>query len=121
MIKKYLYQILPSLIILSIFFVFFYSPQNQAAKKKIQEINLLNKRLKKQNDSIFLEIQSYEDDLKKSDEIIESLMEDDFLLKEKIKTLNKNLTQIKSKYEQANNHANHFDSSRIQEYFSNIQ
>jgi peptidoglycan hydrolase CwlO-like protein len=121
MIKKYLFQLLPSIIVLSIFFIFFYSPSNQMARKSIKELNVLNQSLKRANDSIILEIKSYEDDLNKSDEIIQSFMEEDGLLKKKLNSLNNKLTNLKSKYEEANSHSNNFDSSRIREYFSNIE
>lgn len=120
MIKKYLYQLLPSIIILGIFFVFFYSPSNKVGREKVQELNILNKRLKKTNDSIYLEIQKYKSDMTKSDEIIETLMEEEGMLREEIETLNIKITKIKGKYEKANNHANSFDSAAIRQYFSNL-
>lgn len=120
MIKKYLIQILPSIIILGLFFVFFYSPSNKESKRKIQELNLLNKQLKKANDSIRNEIVEFTSDMEKSDEIIKTLMEEEYLLKDKVNTLNSKITNLKSKYEEANNHANNFDSSAIKQYFSNL-
>ena len=121
MIKKYLYQLLPSVIIISLFFVFFYSPSNQANKQKIKELNLLNERLKKANDSIYLEIEEYQDDIDKSNAIIESMTKEDNLLKDKVNSLNNKITKLKSKYEEANSHANNFDSSLIRGYFSNLE
>lgn len=120
MIKKYLLQILPSFIIISLFFIFFYSPSNKAARKEIQELNLINKRLKKSNDSIRLEIVQYKDDMAKSDEIIMTLMEEDHLLRDEVNELTDKITNLKSKYEKANTHANGFDSSAIKQYFSNL-
>ena len=91
------------------------------ARKSIKELNIINQNLKRANDSVMLEIKSYDDDIKKSDEIIQTLMEEDWLLKDKVNSLNSKITQIKSKYEEANSHSNNFDSSRIREYFSNIE
>jgi len=120
MIKKYLIQILPSVIIITLFFVFFYSPSNKAARKEIQELNLLNKRLKKSNDSILLEIVQYKDDMAKSDEIIMTLMEEDHLYRDEINELTDKITNLKSKYEKANKHSNALDSSAIKQYFSDL-
>jgi uncharacterized coiled-coil DUF342 family protein len=120
-IKKYLIQILPSIIIISLFFIFFYTPSNREAKKKIQELNLMNKRLQKANDSIQNEIVSFQEDLQKSDEIIESLFQEENVLKDKILKLNSQLTNIKSKYEKANNHSNDFNSNDIKRYFSDLE
>ena len=121
MIKKYLIQILPSIIIVSLFFVFIHVPNNKEAKQKIKELNLINKQLKERNDSIQVEIGKFQEDMVKSDEIIKTLMEEDFLLKEKVSTLNNKITNLKHKYEEANSHANNFDSSAIKQYFSNIE
>jgi predicted nuclease with TOPRIM domain len=120
MIKKYLIQFLPSIIIISLFFIFFYSPSNKEAKKQIKELNLLNKRLGKANDSILVQINKYESDLNKSDEIIKSLFEEDAKLKDKMININSQLTTLKSKYEKANNHSNDFNSIDIERYFSNL-
>ncbi len=121
MIKKYLFQLLPSIIIISLFFVFIHVPNNKEAKQKIKELNLINKQLKERNDSIQVEIGKFQEDMVKSDEIIKTLMEEDFLLKEKVSTLNNKITNLKSKYEEANSHANNFDSSAIKQYFSNLE
>ena len=121
MIKKYLIQILPSIIIISLFFAFIHVPNERASKKRIKELNLINKQLKQKNDSIQVEIVKFQEDMVKSDEIIKTLMEEDFLLKEKVNTLNNKITNLKHKYEEANSHANSFDSSAIKQYFSNLQ
>ena len=120
MIKKYLIQILPSIIIISLFFIFFYSPSNKEARKRIQELNLENKKLQKANDSILVEIGYNNLDLERSDEIIESLFKEEADLKDKMNNLNSQLTTLKSKYEKANSHSNDFNSNDIKRYFSNL-
>jgi predicted nuclease with TOPRIM domain len=120
MIKKYLIQILPSIIIVSLFFIFFYSPNNKEAKRQIKELTILNKRLQKANDSILVKIEYYNLDLDRSNEIIQSLYKEDAILKDKVLLLNSELKTLKSKYEKANNHSNNFSSNDIKRYFSNL-
>ncbi len=120
MIKKYLIQILPSIIIISLFFIFFHAPRNREAKKRIQELNLQNKHLKKVNDSVLLEIVEYENDLIEADEMIKSLFENDYTLRQKVLILDSDLKILKSKYEKANKHSNNYNSADIKKYFSDL-
>jgi peptidoglycan hydrolase CwlO-like protein len=81
---------------------------------KNDSLLLANQKIKKSNDSITI-------NLAKSDLVIESLNKKDDLLKEKVAQLNNKIQSLKGKYEEANNHANNFNTLDIQRYFSELK
>ena len=116
MIKKYFLLALPSIIIISLFYLF--KPSNQEINAKIKALKEENKMLKKANDSIFLSIKGLEKIKEDADHKIVLLEKEEEKQKEKIQEVNNKLTQLKHKYEKANNHSNNFSSDDVQRYFS---
>ena len=110
-------MILPSVIIISLFYVLI-KPNNSADNKKLNELKRNNIILQNKNDSIFLVIQSLEKLKIQADLNIEKLRNQEKINIEKIKSINLKLKNIKYKYEKASNHSDNFSSVDVQRYFS---
>ena len=119
-IKKYFVQILPSLLIISAFFIFTKSDFDKKSKIELKRLKAENDSLAKVNDSIFEKIITYEEDMKAQDEIIKSLFEENYSQQEELKNLKKDIKTIQAKYEKAKSHSDHFSSADITRYFSDL-
>jgi hypothetical protein len=114
--KKYFLMILPSVIIISLFYIL--KSNNSADNKKLNELKINNIILQNKNDSIFLVIQSLEKLKIQADLNIEKLRNQEKINIEKINSINLKLKNIKYKYEKASNHSDNFSSVDVQRYFS---
>lgn len=120
LIKKYALEVLPTIIILSFFYIFTQGDYDEKAKDEIKKLKLENQGLKKTNDSIFATIKTFEDDISKQDEIISHLFNEQESFYKTLDSLDLALTKTKQKYEKATNHSNNFSSTEISKYFSNL-
>ena len=86
--------------------------------EEIKSLKKQNASLKLQNDSIFLNIKKLESQASVLDNQIIDLKnsEADYVLK--LNTVNKEISKIKKKYEEANSHSDNFTTIQIQQYFS---
>jgi uncharacterized protein YxeA len=114
--KKILLIALPSIIIISLFYLL--KPNNGEINKQIKALQEENKLLKKQNDSIFVSIKGMEKLKDESDHKIAVLEKDEARQMEQLKSVNTKLTQLKHKYEKASNHSANFSSDDVQRYFT---
>lgn len=112
---KYFLKILPSVIIISLFYIL---KPNIADNKKLNELKKQNIILQNKNDSIFLVIQSLEKLKIQADLNIEKLRNQEQINIEKLNSINSKLTNLKYKYEKAYNHSANFTSIDVQRYFS---
>jgi DNA helicase IV len=114
--KKILLMALPSIIIISLFYVF--KPNNGEINKQLKALKEENKMLKKQNDSIFVSIKQLDKLKDEADQKIALLEKDEARQTEQLKSVNTKLTQLKHKYEKASNHSANFSSDDVQRYFT---
>lgn len=119
-VKKYLTPLIPSVVVIGIFFTLFHDDFNRDSKAQMKELKRLNDSLLTANTKILSEISQSQADSEKQDEIIRVLWEESFLLKEQIGGLKNELRNVKSQYEKANTHSDNFTSNDIQRYFSNL-
>lgn len=115
MIKNVLLMILPSLIILSLWYILVPSSKY---KDEIKQLNAKNDSLRSANIDLRKNIVANEKLLVASDERIDELKKQDEILKSKVHTLNTNISNLKHHYEKANSHSNNFTTIDIQRYFS---
>jgi septal ring factor EnvC (AmiA/AmiB activator) len=120
-IKKYGIQILPSILIISAFYLFTRSDFDKESKMELKRLRAENDSLAVVNDSIFNEISLYQHDLDSQDSIIALLMDETQTQQEELKELKKDLKTIRVKYEKAKNHSDHFSSADISSYFSDLK
>lgn len=114
--KKYFLMILPSVIIISLFYIL--KPNNSADNKKINELKKQNIILQNKNDSIFLVIENLERLKIQADLNIEKIRKQEDINIKKINSINLKLTNLKYKYDKASNHSANFSSVDVQRYFS---
>jgi len=114
--KKIFLMALPSIIIISLFYIF--KPNNGEINKQLKALQEENKMLKKQNDSIFVSIKGMEKLKDESDKKIAILEKDEARQMEQLKSVNTKLTQLKHKYEKASNHSANFSSDDVKRYFT---
>lgn len=119
-IKRYAIQILPSLLIISAFYIFTKSDFDKKSKMEIKALRAENAKLSKINDSIFTEISIYEKDMDTQNEIIKTLFDQTETQQEELNKLKKDIKTIQKKYEQAKTHSDHFSSADIARYFSDL-
>jgi hypothetical protein len=114
--KKILLMALPSIIIISLFYVL--KSNNGEINKQLKELKEENKKLKKQNDSIFVSIEQMDKLKEESDNKIAILEKDEERQMEQLKSFNNKITQLKTKYEKASYHSANFSSDDVQRYFT---
>jgi len=111
-------------ILLLILFALYYAFNNLKSDNKydieIERLNKINDSLLIVNDKIGLEIDAYIEENKMKEGVINGLMNRDSILKNKIKDITFNLKKYKTKYEEANNRANTFNSNDIERYFTDL-
>lgn len=106
---------------LALFYIFIYNPKTEYLKYQLKSMKVLNKHIQKQNDSLLTSIKKIEADIVKTDEIITSLFEENYLLQQNVDSLNSKLHKTKERYEKARIHANNFNSNELQRYFADLQ
>ena len=114
--KKILLLALPSIIIISLFYVL--KPNNGEINKQIKELQEENKILKKKNDSIFVSIEQLDKLKEEAYQKIALLENEEARQAEQLKSVNSKLTQLKTKYEKASNHSANFSSDDVKRYFT---
>ena len=119
-IKKYGIQVLPSILIISAFYIFTRSDFDKESKIEIKKLRAQNDSISLVNDSIFNEISLYQQDLDSQDSIIVILINENITQQDELKQIKKDLKTIQGKYEKAKNHSDHFSSADITRYFSNL-
>ncbi len=119
-IKKYGIQVLPSILIISAFYIFTRSDFDKESKIEIKRLRAENDSIRLVNDSIFNEISLYQQDLDSQDSIIVILINENITQQDELKQIKKDLKTIQGKYEKAKNHSDHFSSADITRYFSNL-
>jgi hypothetical protein len=119
-IKKYSIQILPSILIISAFYVFTRSDFDKESKMELKRLKIENDSLAIVNDSIFNEISLNQQKMDSQDSIIVILIDEAMGQQEELKQLKKDIKTIKTKYEKAKNHSDHFSSADIAGYFSDL-
>jgi len=107
---------LPSIIIISLFYVL--KSNNQEINKQLKELRQENKKLKKQNDSIFVSIEQLDKLKEEAGQKIALLENEEAKQAEQLKSVNSKLTQLKTKYEKASNHSANFSSDDVKRYFT---
>jgi peptidoglycan hydrolase CwlO-like protein len=115
MIKNVLLMILPSVIILSLWYILV---PNGKYRDEIKQLNAKNDSLRNLNVGLRANIEANQKLLVSSDNKIDILKKEDELLKSKVKTLNTTISKLKTNYEKANSHSNNFSTIDIQRYFS---
>ena len=113
--KNILLMVLPSIILISCWYMIV---PGGRIKEEIKALNQKNDSLRKENSILNENIVANQKLLKSSDEKIVELKKEDETLKSKVKTLNNNITNLKTNYEKANSHSNNFSTIDIQRYFS---
>jgi hypothetical protein len=81
-------------------------------KQQNDSLMVLNQKLSQSNDSL-------KNNIEKSTLVIETLNKKDEALNQKVGQLNNKIKSLK--YEEANNHANYFNSMDIQRYFAELK
>jgi len=84
----------------------------KSLQQKNDSLLFANQKLSQSNDSL-------KNNIEKSSLVINELNKKDELLKDKIGQINNKIQSLK--YEEANNHANNFNSLDIQRYFSELK
>jgi hypothetical protein len=120
-IKKYGVQVLPSILIISAFYIFTRSDFDKESKIEIKRLRSQNDSIALVNDSIFNEISLYQLKMDNQDSVIVILINENIVQQEELKKLKKDLKTIQGKYEKAKNHSDHFSSSDISRYFSDLK
>lgn len=118
--KKHFLPFLPTIIILGIFFTLFHDDFNRNSRKELKELKALNDSLKIENQKIMQDIKAGEEDMAKQDEIIKTLFEETFLLKEQLSDIKQEFKNVKNKYEKAKVFSDSFGSDDIKRYFSEL-
>ena len=114
--KKIFLMALPSIIIISLFYLL--KPNNGEINKQLKALQEENKLLKKKNDSIFVSIKGMEKLKDEADHKIAKLEKEEERQMEQLKSVNTKLTQLKHKYEKASNHSANFSSDDVKRYFT---
>jgi hypothetical protein len=111
-------------IVLLTLFALYYSFNNYKSDNKydieIERLNKINDSLFIANKKIEIEINAYIEENKIKEGVINGLMNRDSILKNQIKDITFNLKKYKTKYEEANNRANTFNSNDIERYFTDL-
>lgn len=113
--KNILLMVLPSIILISCWYMIV---PGGRIKEEIKALNAKNDSLRLANKLLKENIIANEKLLTSSDIKIQELKKEDENLKSKVKTLNTNITNLKTNYEKANSHSNNFSTIDIQRYFS---
>lgn len=113
---KWITIILPSVLIICLFYIF--KPNNTEINKTLKNLQAENKMLKIINDSILFNIGSMEKIKQESDKKIAKLIMDEQLHNVKISLVNTKLTNLKIKYEKATSYSNNFSTTDVQLYFA---
>lgn len=119
--KAFFLTILPSALILVLYYTLIHTPQSDEAKKQIKSLKEQNEVLKKQNDSILKSIVQQQEDINRSEEIIGELNEQKEQLYQNLDSVNKKIQKNQTQYDHANRHADNYSSNDIRRYFSNLQ
>lgn len=114
--KKIFIMALPSIIIISLFYLL--KPNNKEINKQLKALQEENKMLKKKNDSIFVSIKQLDKLKEEADQKITLLENEEVKQMEQIKSVNTKLTQLKYRYEKAFYHSDNFSSRDVQRYFA---
>jgi len=111
----------PIILLLTILYVLFMGNTSSKLNQKITELETLNKVMKvenekwaKYNDSLILVI-------KDNDAKLENMQKRDAQLYNKIQSLNTQITNLKDKYEKANNFTANYNADSVRQYFSDLE
>jgi len=111
----------PIILLLTILYVLFMGNTSSKLNQKITELETLNKVMKvenekwaKYNDSLILVI-------KDNDAKLENMQKRDAQLYNKIQSLNTQITNLKDKYEKANNFTANYNADSVMQYFSDLE
>jgi peptidoglycan hydrolase CwlO-like protein len=113
---------LPIILLFTILYtLFMFSNSNSKLNQKITELETLNKVMKvenekwaKYNDSLILVI-------KDNDAKLENMQKRDAQLYNKLQSLNTQITNLKDKYEKANNFTANYNADSVRQYFSDLE
>lgn len=121
-ITKYLLiAVLPSALAITLYITLFENHNNRDDKKAIKELQKDNKRLSLENDSIRLQLETKEKDVKKYESIIAELLAQKEVLTDKVDSVSGLIKQNNKGYEKAAHHSDNYGTNDIQRYFSNIK
>ena len=111
----------PIILLLTILYVLFMGNTSSKLNQKITELETLNKVMKvenekwaKYNDSLILVI-------KDNDAKLENMQKRDAQLYNKLQSLNTQITNLKDKYEKANNFTANYNADSVRQYFSDLE
>jgi peptidoglycan hydrolase CwlO-like protein len=111
----------PIILLLTILYVLFMGNTSSKLNQKITELETLNKVMKvenekwaKYNDSLILVI-------KDNDAKLENMQKRDAQLYNKLQSLNNQITNLKDKYEKANNFTANYNADSVRQYFSDLE
>jgi septal ring factor EnvC (AmiA/AmiB activator) len=119
--KAFFLSVLPSTLIIVLYFTLFHTPASDETKKEIKSLKQQNALLKKENDSIIKSIIYQEKEIAKGEEIILQLSTEKQTLYDNLDSINKKIQNNQKQYDNANRHADNYSSNDIKRYFSNLQ